>query len=213
MKALLPLCLLAAPAVAQTLELPAECVPFATVQQADCSVTTFMRCDGDPDGSVRAVASHAEGVSMINLFSRQWEWLDSDFLDYREQLAETVDPIDIHALAQGQDSWDFTTDSALYGVARYEGEESLTGQSRMLDGFEMLETRYRITGTDADGVGFFRASGTEWLVPELGILLGGESLVGMDGEKPEPRDFTPVAIATPGAAGFLSTVPTDGCTD
>ena len=214
MKALLPLLLLAAPAAAQTLDLPAECAPFVTVQQAHCSVTTYARCDGDPEGSIRGISHDASGLNMVHLFSETWHWLDSDYGSYREQILDTTDPIDIVAMREtGSDAWSFTMDSAVYGPATYVGDESLTGATRTLDGFEMLETEFTLAGTAADGTPFLEATGQEWLIPELGIILGGQVMMGDGSGKPAPQDFSPVSLATPGDAGFLSTVPTTGCTD
>ena len=214
MKALVPLILLASPAAAQTLDLPAECVPFVTVQQSHCSVTTYARCDGDPEGSIRSIGYNGLGLDMVHLYSSTWHWLDSDYQSYREQLFDTIDPIDIVAMHEtGSDSWDFAMESAVYGMSAYFGEESLTGWSRTLDGFDMLETEFTITGASADGTPFLDATGQEWLIPELGIILGGEVMMGNGTDKPEPWDFTPVSLSTPGTDGFLSTVPTTGCTD
>jgi len=205
--------LCAGPAMAQEFSLPAGCDAYLTIQSQSCSVSHYFTCGEDTDGQQRRATLDEDGLSYVGRISRQAEWLESFHLrsGHTERLAEAVDPMDVGELvANGVDTFDFTTDSAEIGQSRYVGMDRLTGESIEIDGVTLLRTDYALTAYDADGNEAWHSEGSEFVNPEWNMFIGGTSSY-ITSDDQFDSDDTPVEFLFPGDAGFLSTNPKHGC--
>ncbi len=208
--------LLAAPAMAQTLGLPDGCTAYLTVQGTQCNVTHYITCAGDPPGQQYAVDMYADGGDYINVLDAEAQWVMS--VDGPAGTTDRLglDPIDPSLISElidtGKDSYDFTTVADDGTVTRFVGKEALTGQTVMIDGVSLLETRNEIRAVDASGAELWRNSGTEYVNPDWHIYLAGQTdwVVPTDAYS---TDGTPVDFVFPGDPGFLTTAAAFGCVD
>ena len=113
-------------------------------------------------------------------------------------------------LAEGNDSWDFVTESPEIGPTRYVGFDRLTGDEVVIDGQRLLRTEYEIVATMADGTEVWRGTGREYVHPDWRMFLSGQSSYVMPDDSFE-TDGAPVEFILPGEPGFLSRNPKHGC--
>ena len=193
--------------------MPQGCDAYLTIQSNSCSVSHHFRCGEDTNGQQRRVTLDEDGLSYVGRISRQAEWLESFHLrsGHTERLANAADPMNVQELiANGVDTWDFTTDSAEIGQSRYVGMDRLTGESIEIDGVTLLRTEYALTAYDGAGDEAWRSEGSEFVNPEWNMFIGGTSSY-ITSDDQFDSDDTPVEFLFPGDAGFLSTNPKHGC--
>lgn len=203
----------ASPLAAQQFSMPNGCEAYLTIQSASCQVSHYFKCTEDDNGEQRRATLDEEGMSYIGRINAQAEWLESFHLrsGHTERLSETVDPMNVGELiANGVDTWDFSTDSAEIGVSRYEGMDRLTGENVEIDGITLLGTEYALTAYDGDGNVAWRSEGREFVSPEWNMFIGGESSYITTDDRFDSDD-TPVEFIFPDEAGFLSVNPKFGC--
>ncbi|SHJ00237.1 hypothetical protein [Wenxinia saemankumensis] len=200
------------PALAQTFPLPAACEGIVTVQQADCTVTSYFDCAGENPEHLRFVSHGATGLIAAGVLTRAWQWLEQDWPTGRETLVPgAADPIDqVAVLANGEDTFDFEMDSAEFGRTRYRGHDRLTGASVKVGGVEMLEATFGIEASQNDTV-TMSAEGTEYYIPAFGILASGTARFDYPDQGSFETDATPRAFAAPGEDGHMSIIPQFGC--
>ncbi len=204
---------LAAPAAAQTFQLPAGCEGFLTVQMASCSVSHHFTCTQDAAGEQRRADLDEDGLSYVGRTNDEAEWVESLHLRsaHSEQLGASVDPMSMSELiANGTDTWDFSTTSAEIGESRYKGMDRLTGESVVIDGVTLLGTENELTAFDAFGTRLWSSSGREFINPDWRMFLSGESSY-VTSDDTFDSDDTPVEFIFPGEAGYLSVNPKYGC--
>lgn len=203
----------ASPVAAQQFSMPSGCEAYVTIQSTSCSVSHYFRCTEDSNGEQRRATMDEEGMSYIGRISNSAEWLESFHLrsGHTERLMSAVDPMDVGELiANGVDTWDFTTDSAEIGVRRYEGMDRLTGESVEIDGISLLGTEYALTAYDGAGNVEWRSEGREFVSAEWRMFIGGESSYITTDDRFD-SDNTPIEFIFPDEAGFLSVNPKFGC--
>ncbi|TNC72464.1 hypothetical protein [Rubellimicrobium roseum] len=216
----LPL-LLAAPALAQeapgpsrTFQPPQGCTAYLTVQASSCSVSHHFTCEADPEGWQRRVDMDEEGITYFGAIDRETQWVESFHVlsGSRETLAPNPkDPASFDALvSDGQDSFDFVTNSDPFGPTRFVGSDRLTGETVTIDGVTLDRTEYQITAYDAEGNESWRSTGNEYISRDWRMFLSGRSSV-VAGEEVSEADDTPKEFIFPGERGFLSVNPKYGC--
>lgn len=214
MKTVLTLAVLAAaPAAAQEFSMPQGCDAYLTIQSTSCSVSHYFRCGEDASGQQRRATLDEDGLSYVGRINAQAEWLESFHLrsGHTERLSDAPDPMNVRELvANGVDTWDFTTDSAEIGQSRYVGMDRLTGESIEIDGVTLLRTEYALTAYDADGNEAWRSEGNEFVNPEWNMFIGGTSSY-ITSDDQFDSDDSPVEFIFPGEPGYLSVNPKHGC--
>lgn len=208
------ICLIAAPAGAQTLFAPPQgCEVFATVQAADCAVDQMMRCEGQ-DG-VTTVTIYPDGGDFISIVDNEAQWIYS-YDGYADTVSTLVEPqadpsLLSDLLVLGRNTYDFTTVDGFGIVTRFVGKEALTGEDVEVDGVTLLRTRNEMQAFDADGNWLWSVVSQEYVSPDWRVFVGGTSTWNTPADGEYPSDSTPVEFALPGEPGFLATVPLYGC--
>ena len=211
------LALAAAPAAAQdarTFQPPEGCEAYLTVQMASCTVSHHFTCEADPEGWQRRVDIDEGGITYFGAIDGQTRWMESFYAltGHSERLAPS-NPDDANfdeLLAQGLDTWDFTTLSDEIGPTRYVGRDRLTGETAVIDGVTLDRTEFEITAYDAQGNEVWRGAGREYVSRDWRMFLSGTATYVAGGETSESDD-TPVEFVRPGEPGFLSISPKHGC--
>lgn len=206
----------AAPAQeADQVAIPAGCTAYLTVQSKDCSVTHYFTCERDPAGLKRRADFDERGLTYLGATDAEGQWIESDHVlsRHREELAPA--PADAQSLtelfATGEDTWDFTTNSAEIGPTRYSGYDRLTGETVEIDGVTLDRTEYSIVARGADGTEYWRSAGNEYVSRDLRMFFGGTGRVTTPDETFDQPDGSPVEFIGPGEPGFLSPNPKFGC--
>ncbi len=205
-------------AQAGTVEVPEGCDAFLTVQQKNCGVSHYWRCEKAPEGTVWEVHYDVEGVYSLSVYDREFQWLDSQY--YRDGTREHLvgdapDPASMSELLEsGSDSYAFVIREDGPEGSRdvvHQGYDSLTGRTVEIDGVSLLETEFASTAMDAvSGEEIFAVAGNQYvLVEERLFFLGPDSFL-QDGEEMS-NDFSPVRFIRPGEAGFTDMTPLYGC--
>ncbi|MDV7144082.1 hypothetical protein R3X27_15440 [Tropicimonas sp. TH_r6] len=209
---------LSASARAETVEVPAGCEAFLTVQQKNCGVSHYWRCEKAPDGTVWEVHYDSEGVFSLSVYDHDFQWLDSQY--YRDGTREHLvgdapDPASLTELLEtGADSYAFVIrEDGPEGTRDivHQGYDTLTGLKVEIDGVELLETEFASTAMDAvSGEEIFAVAGNQYvLVEERLFFLGPDSFL-QNGEEMS-NDFSPVRFIRPGEPGFTDMTPLYGC--
>jgi len=208
---------IALPATAQTVEifeLPEGCEAYLTVQTQECSVDHMFSCEGDDEGHQRRVSINENGVNYLGEIDEETQWIESVHLGagHREALSEEItDRASISDLIeQGIDTYDFTTESEEIGQSRYVGQDSLTGETVMIDGVLLDQTQYNITAYGSDGEVRWSSEGNEYISKRYRMFFSGTSTVTTPNGTFESED-NPVEFLFPGETGFLSANPKFGC--
>jgi hypothetical protein len=147
--------------------LPQGCTAYVTIQMASCTVSHAFTCAADPAGVQRRVDLDEEGVTYFGAIDAEAQWLESTHVraGHSEALApDPADPMSFSELVEtGVDNFDFTTLSDEIGPTRFVGGDSLTGQTVVIDGVTLEQTRYSIRATDAAGTEMWSSEGFEFI--------------------------------------------------
>ncbi|MEO0358713.1 MAG: hypothetical protein AAF386_10555 [Pseudomonadota bacterium] len=206
--------LVAAPARAAQVALPAGCEAFVTVQQRQCLVTHHYTCQGDPEGHQWRVDLTDEGMVYVAQIDNQAQWIYSlDLFSGREERLVTpaADPASMDDLLAGEiDTWDFQTASADGESTRFFGYD-LTSGTTQIDGVDLLITEAEITAESASGETLWSAKGSQYVSTDWRMFLFGvDTYTNADGES-WAIDHTPVDFIFPGEPGFLTDDPSYDC--
>ena len=197
------------------ISLPEGCTPLVTVQMKSCTVSHHFSCEDDPDGYRRRVDLDDLGFTYAGAVDSETQWMESFHFrsNHSERLEDSpTDPASFTLLIEtGADTYDFRTLSDEIGTTRYVGADTLTGETVVIDGQELLRTNYRIRAISETGEELWSSEGREFIHPEWRVFLAGEGTYRMpDGDVFEVDD-TPVDFIFPGEQGFLSSRPVYGC--
>lgn len=203
------------PAVAQQgFALPAGCTGYVTVQMKSCTVSHHFTCTNDPEGLQRRVDLAEDGVTYFGAIDAETQWIESFHVrsGHSERLEdEPANRASFSALlADGVDTYDFSTLSDEIGPTRYVGQDSLTGETVEIDGVTLDRTQYTIMALDADGNEMWRSTGNEFISRDWRMFLSGTSTY-VTPEDTYEVDNSPVEFVFPGEPGFLSANPKFGC--
>lgn len=207
------LLLVASPAVGQTFAVPAGCEAYLTIQSTSCTVSHYFKCEDDPVGHQRRADLDEDGLAYVGRIDSEAQWIESFQLrgGFTERLRGSVDEMSLSELiANGEDSFDFETESREIGVTRYVGQDRLTGVTVEIDGIVLQQTEYSIRSLAEDGTEIWRSSGNEFISTDWRMFLSGVSSYETSSDSFESDD-TPVEFIFPGEAGFLSVNPKHGC--
>jgi hypothetical protein len=215
MRIAVALLLLPGAALAQVpFALPQGCTAYVTIQMASCTVSHAFTCAADPAGVQRRVDLDEEGVTYFGAIDAEAQWLESTHVraGHSEALApDPADPMSFSELVEtGVDNFDFTTLSDEIGPTRFVGGDSLTGQTVVIDGVTLEQTRYSIRATDAAGTEMWSSEGFEFISRDWRMFLSGVSTITVPGGTFDSDD-RPVEFIFPDEAGFLSPDPKHGC--
>lgn len=209
----LALTVLAAPAMAD-LSLPSSCTAYLTAQHANCVVSHYVTCAGDPPGQQTVYQFYADGGDLIVVLDVEAQWLTTvdELNDAVETLSDNpADPARLSDLLDdGRDNYDFTTVMQDGTITRYVGKERLTGQTITIDGVVLEETLNESIVTNGAGEELFRGSGTEYVSREWRVYFSGVT----DWVTPTESyqtDEHPVDFVFPNEPGFLASSATTGC--
>jgi hypothetical protein len=216
MKIIYALLIIPISAVAQEqVALPQGCTGLVTVQMKSCTVSHHFICDADPDGYRRRVDMDELGLTYTGAVDAETQWMESFHFrsNHSERLEESpADPASFTALTEtGADTYDFRTLSDEVGTTRYVGADTLTGETVIIDGEELLRTTYRIRAVNEAGEELWSSEGREFIHPEWRVFLAGEGTYRMPDGETFDVDDTPVDFVFPGETGFLSPNPIYGC--
>lgn len=207
----------AMPVAAGQFALPDGCAAVASVQQRDCVVAHYYRCDADPAGLLHRADISETGLTFTAQTDAEGRWLRShDIHDGAgggtvNTLGAERDAASFSALlADGVDTFDFWTRSDTGEQTRFAGYDRLTGVQVEIDGVTLLETEFRMEVFDADGGFLWRSEGQEYIQPDWRAFLSGQRRVTLPDDSFD-ADGTPMAFARPGEDGFLSDTPIFGC--
>lgn len=205
---------LAAQTTPDTFSLPAGCTAYLTVQSADCSVDHQFVCEGEPAGHKSRVSLSQAGMTYLGTVDDETQWITSfhAISGHTEALdANPADPASLTELiANGIDTFDFTTTSPEVGTTRYVGQDTLTGRIITIDDVALDETQYDIIAYDDDGSVMWSATGNEFISREWRFFLSGTSTITTPTDSFD-TDGRPVEFIFPGEPGFLSSNPKHGC--
>ncbi len=199
---------LAAPAAAQSaFSLPEGCTATVTMQKRSCVVTHLFTCAGDPVGHQRRVDLDDEGMIYLGVIDAETQWIES--YSPRSGVTSTlmdsaIDPASLTTLIDtGTDTFDFMTDAGPNGLTRYQGQDTLTGQTVTVDGVDLQQTTFEVRAYNPSGALAFKITGTEYINPDWRTFVSGRRIV-TNPEDTFETDETPVEFAFPGEDGFLS---------
>ena len=197
---------------------PSGCQSFATIQSRACSVSVVWRCDLAPDGDFWEANFSSDGLESVVSYDGDYQWLDAAYNwdQSREELAPpAADRISVAELLEtGVDTFDFTmrrvTPDRRYDI-RVTGADMLTGETAMIDGYELDEVKTRLEIIDDEGVVEYASEGIQYYSRDLGLFfLGAEKVFEPNGQT-SAYDDGPADIILPGEPGFEATRPLYGC--
>ena len=206
------------PAAAQSIEPPAGCTAFLTVQMKGCSVSHYWRCEGDPEGASWSATYDADGPVSLSRFDREFQWLDSHYVATatREFLLEPAeDPASLSELLDsGRDTYDFVIrEQSPDGTrdVRHKGYDELSGRTATIDGVELLETVFSSRASDADtGDELYTVTGRQYVLAEERLFfLGADTFVQNGSEV--TSDNSPMRFHHPGDRAFGEMTPLFDC--
>ncbi len=197
------------PALAQSsIEVPEGCTPEVTVHKAGCAASTIMMC-----GDERRAQTYTRGsLEHEHIYDTDWSLLGYNF--------ETSDTVNMRHQENTGASMSFaelveTGASPSEGAFMVKtgritrefflsGENRLTGDSITLDGETFLVGEsYRIF-EPKPGAGGLEFNIDFLISPERNLFIEGSITRNAYGAGEEQMDHTPLALALPGAPGFLA---------
>lgn len=207
---------LAACASADLFEPHPGCDSFLTVQMRGCEVSIYWRCAG-MEGKVWQGAYGADGAYAVNIYDREFQWLEGFYIFDRtvERLSDPgKDPISMSTLLEsGEDTFGFTLEAVTDGeseMLHVEGRDRLTGDAVEIDGVSLLEADTALTIRSQDGAVEYQSTGRQYVSPDMRLFFLGKEWVTESGEVFE-HDNTPVDFIFPGEPGFNGTTPLYEC--
>lgn len=211
---LLPLVLLATPALAGSFTPPAGCTTKLTVQSRGCYVANYYTCEKDAPGDQWRADFDQEGMFYMSKIDFETQWIES--YDMNPTVKQTLDanPADpasfSNLLATGRDDFSFglTKDNGEH--TNVNGYDKLTGQTVTIDGMTLQETEFNYVETDDAGNELRKSHGNEYVSAEHRNFFSGTS-EWWDGTQYLPMDGSPVQFFLPGEKGFAATQPLYEC--
>jgi len=202
----------ATPALAGTWSAPEGCAVFMTVQAKACRVSHHYRCAGDAPGDQWRVDLDQEGAFFRSRIDHETQWVES-FDPVRQTLDPApADPANFsELLATGLDTWDFSLSKADGTGSRVVGQDRLTGQTVVIDGIALQQTRVDFAEYDRAGNVLRRARGTEYAHPDWRLFFAGPGETDLGDGQWLAIDGSPVDFIFPGEPGFLAVQPIYDC--
>ena len=211
---LLPLFLIASPALAGSFTPPEGCTAKLTVQSRGCYVANYYTCEADNSGDQWRADFDQEGMFYLSKIDFETQWIES--YDLNPTIKQTLDPNPLDPanfsalLSTGRDDFIFglTKDTGEKTTVR--GYDKLTGKTVVIDGVTLKQTEYDYVETDEAGNELRKAHGNEYISEEWRNFFSGQS-EWWNGTEWLPLDGSPVQFILPGEKGFASTQPLFEC--
>ena len=203
--------LLAGPAVADSLPLPANCQAVVTLQLGFCTVSNIWNCEVDGRREVWTY-NYGEGANIV--FQRDTDGQQHAAFIVGDSGATTTtptvsiaDPVSIAALAAtGSDSYDMTTRRPDGSELRATGTYRVMGEAISIDGWALVPVISANDYGNGQSQGFYNL-----MDASRGILFHVGRVADTGAEAQVPEQFLPVEVAFDGDAGFRAAEPTIGC--
>jgi hypothetical protein len=207
-------CALLAPAFAMadtTMDMPARCAGFLTVQLENCSLLNHWRCDSDPADRYRVTTiDHTRtpiregilaGLSLVEIGpgsgEAPWSFINTDVEDHTT-LMQT-----------GRDTYAGTYQHDDLSKGPFvEGESILTGRTVTIDGITLNEVQSTSSFTYPQG-GSSQKIVMQYTLDTLEIWIPDRIIDPATGDV--TLHFGPTDFIWPGEDGFMSTAPTANC--
>ena len=198
----------------QTFSLPGGCTGYLTVQSADCEVSHHFICENYDAGVQGRVDLGLNGPTYIGTIDAEAQWVNSFNPDTGSTETLLLNPPDAASfsalIGTGTDTYDFSTMNDQTGVLNFVGQDSLSGETVVIDGVTLEQTNMQIMVLSEDGAELWRTTGHEYISREWRMFLSGTGeTTSADGSF--KSDGSPVEFVFPGEPGFLSANPKFGC--
>ncbi|WP_303362090.1 hypothetical protein [Paracoccus sp. (in: a-proteobacteria)] len=194
---------------------PAGCRLEVTVQNRGCTVSQHFRCDADPEGYQRSAIFSQDGLTYLSVIDAETRWIESasptvGMTDTLEDEAEAHASLS-RLIETGRDDFDFWTVSNSGERLHHQGWDELTGETVIIDGVELEQTRFQLTTRFENGETMLTRSGQQFISRVMGRFYGGvETSTDWTGATVNSND-SPVTFAFPGKPGFGSITPQYDC--
>lgn len=203
------------PAHAGTFLPPQGCELKMTVQMRGCTVAQHFTCNADKPGDQWVTYFDQEGPRYTSRIDSETRWMES--MNLRSGIVDVLEPeASDHAsfstlLQTGHDDFDFWTRSNTGERLRNIGEDTLTGETRVIDGVPLQLTRFQLKVYSSAGDLLIEMTGQQFVNADHGRFYGGvEERADWTGEL-QKTDESPVTFTMPGEAGFGATDPVFDC--
>ncbi|WP_045388038.1 hypothetical protein [Falsirhodobacter sp. alg1] len=206
--------LLPVAAAAGSFQPPAGCTTKMTVQYKQCRVSNYYVCTQDAPGDMWRSDSDQQGPFFLSRTNSEGEWMES--YDGNDSGAERLDQVNdagsiSNLMATGTDSYDFWQRRSNGSRTHTVGRDSLTGQTEVIDGQSLAQTKYRLTETDEAGNILRESRGNEFISQELGTFFSGSSEHRFNEGEWVASNDRPMSFAFPGEDGFEAGQPIFDC--
>ncbi len=212
---LVPLLLLASPALAGSFTPPQGCTTYLTVQSRGCYVANYYTCEGDPAGHQWRADFDQEGIFFMSRIDAETQWIES--VDMNPTVIQTLDPNPqdpasfTDLITKGRDDFIFELSKDNGEHSKVRGYDKLTGKTFTIDGVTLDETEFEYTETDDSGAILRRAKGNEYISREWRMFFSGHSEWDQGDGTYLPLEGSPVSFVNPGEPGFAATQPLFDC--
>ncbi|NSX54038.1 hypothetical protein [Parasulfitobacter algicola] len=205
----------AAPAAAQSFNVPDGCTGFLTTQNRSCTVTHYFTCEGDAEGYRQSYTYTQQGRSHHLTFDADFNWIKMNNLRWDHQfmprnLKQSLDSLE---KLQTEGSYRFNDDflhvaqGQTYEVV-WSGENTLTGTSVTVDGEDMLEVSHLSHFYDSNNAPYIKYEGVQLFWAKENLYMGGRWI---DQDTGEVGNNTPVDLIRPDEPGFDVATPAYDC--
>ena len=203
----------AAPAFAQqSFSAPEGCTPKLTVQHKGCIVVNVWQCDADNPGDQWIALSGQGGLFSVQKVDDEFQWIEAFKITGNERLITPAeDPASLTELFSTQiDTWDFTLETD-NGTERHVGYDTLTGETVVIDGEELLRTEFQGRTLDGEGNEIEEGVGRQYVSETHRMFFLGETWEADDPD--QILDLSPVEFIYPDEPGFFSDMPIYECNE
>lgn len=211
----LPLSLAAPAMAAGPFVPPSGCTLQITIQNRGCTVSQHFTCAADKAGDQWVTYFGTDGPRFTSRIDAETRWMESTNLttgvtDHLEPKASDHASFKL-LLKQGEDTFDFWTNSTDGERLHHIGKDILTGASVTIDNVPLEVTEFEITTFNEQSQPLIERKGSQYISREHGRFYGGREESRDWTGRVESSDESPVTFAFSGDAGFGVTTPQYDC--
>ncbi len=196
----------------QSFAAPEGCEARLTVQHKGCVVINVWACEADNPGDQWIALIGQGGLFSVQKVDAEFQWIEAFKVTGNEELVTPADdPASLTELFETQiDTWDFTLETA-EGTERHVGYDTLTGETTVIDGEELLNTEYSGRTINQNGDEIDAGSGRQYVSEKHRLFFFGEA---WQNDSPDDViDMSPVEFIYPDEPGFFSDMPKYECNE
>lgn len=194
---------------------PKGCTLDLTMQSRGCVVANYYHCEGDQPGDRWTAFADQAGIFYVNKIDAETRWLESysPVTGVRDRLIpDAHDHASLKALlGSGRDDFDFAVMDSNGDLRRYKGSDTLTGETRTIDGLKLEVTDFEVRSFDAGGALMSTRIGRQYVSHDERLFFGGTETFEEQGQPPVKTVEDPVSFARPGEPGFGEATPHYDC--